>query len=468
MFNTEIYIQRRKELKNKIASGILLFLGNGESPMNFKDNTYHFRQDSSFLYYFGINEPEVAAVIDTGTDEVILFGEEMSIDEIVWMGRQETLASKGIKAGISEIRSSSSLKELIDAAQKANRKVHFLPPYRAETKIKLLQLLDIDLAESKKLASVEFIKAVVAQRSIKSAEEVEEIEKAVNVTVDMHLAAMQITKPGISENRIAAAIHEQALIDGGNLSYPIILTIHGEILHNHYHGNIVQEGQLVLNDSGAETAMGYCGDLTRTFPAGAHFTEKQKEIYAIVLFAHEHAVSLLKPGTRYLDIHLEACKTLTIGLKNLGLMKGDVEEAVRAGAHAMFFQCGTGHMMGLDVHDMEDLGEEYVGYNDELKKNTNLFGLKSLRLGRELEEGFVITIEPGIYFIPELMDIWKAENKFEAFINYDKLEEYRNFGGIRIEENFLITADKYRLLGKPLAKTINEIELIRSLALQQY
>jgi len=464
MFDKEIYIERRKTLKSKIDSGIILFLGNEDSPMNYADNTYHFRQDSTFLYYFGISEPALAAVIDIDGDEVILFGNEMSIDDIVWMGRQKTLKEKSEDSGLTNVQPLDKLESYLSQHKEKNRTIHFLPPYRPENKIKLANWFNIPFGELKSAASLKLIKAVVAQRSIKSTEEIAELDKAASISADIHLMVMQQAKPGMFERELAAKIQEAALASGGNLSYPAILTVRGEILHNHYHGNILKEGQMVLNDSGVETALGYAGDLTRTFPVSKKFSTEQKDIYNIVLDAYTNAKNALAPGVRYLDVHLTSCKTLSQGLKDIGLMQGNVEDAVEAGAHAMFFQCGTGHMMGLDVHDMEDLGEQYVGYTDELKKNTTQFGLKSLRLGKALETGYVLTVEPGVYIIPELIDRWKAENKFAEFINYEKLEQFRNFTGIRVEDDFLITENGSRMLGKHLAQSVEEIETIRGQA----
>lgn len=455
MFSKEEYITRRNRLKANFNHGILLFLGNEDSPINFFDNTYHFRQDSTFLYYFGISAPKLAAIIDIDENKIIVFGDEMSIDEIVWMGRQQTLQDKAEQSGVEIIQSSSALSTYLKIAQDKKRAIHFLPPYRAENKIKLASLLSLETP------SISFIKAVVAQRSIKSPAELIELDLASSISADMHLLAMQMTKPGMKESEIAAAIHALALKDGGNLAYPIILTVNGQILHNHHHGNTLKEGDLVLNDSGAETVMGYAGDLTRTFPAGKKFTAQQKEMYTLVLDAYTTAVEALKPGINYLDIHYTACLTLAEGLKEMGLMKGNMQDAVAEGAHALFFQCGTGHMMGLDVHDMEDLGEQYVGYTDEMKKNTTQFGLKSLRLGKELETGYVLTVEPGLYFIPELIDQWKAANKFSDYIQYDKVEGFKNFGGIRVEDDYVVTENSYRKLGKELAISIKDIEEIR-------
>lgn len=462
MFDKEVYIERRKTLKSEIASGILLFLGNEDSPMNYADNTYHFRQDSTFLYYFGISEPGLAAIIDIDADEVILFGNEMGIDDIVWMGRQKTLKEKAEDSGLTNIKPATKLEDYLSQNRQKKREIHFLPPYRPENKIKLSGWFDISFTELRNAASVKFIQAVVAQRSIKSAEEIVELDKAAALSADIHLMVMQQAKPGMYERELAAKIQEAALSSGGNLAYPVILTVRGEILHNHYHGNILQEGQMVLNDSGVETALGYAGDLTRTFPVSKKFSSEQKDIYNIVLDAYTNAKNALAPGVRYYDVHLTSCKTLAQGLKDIGLMQGNVDDAVEAGAHALFFQCGTGHMMGLDVHDMEDLGEQYVGYTDELKKNTTQIGLKSLRLGKALETGYVLTVEPGVYIIPELIDRWKAENKFAEFINYEKLEQFRNFTGIRVEDDFLITEKGGRMLGKHLALSVEEIESIRN------
>lgn len=462
MFEKKVYLQRRAALQSKLNSGILLFLGNEDSPMNFKDNIYHFRQDSTFLYYFGINDPSLAAIIDLDEDETILFGNEMSIDDIVWMGRQKTLAEKSADSGLSKILPLDQLETYLKKYQEKNRPVHFLPPYRPENIIKLTNWFDVPTNQLKERASLSFIKAVVAQRSIKSVEEIAELDRAASISADIHLMVMQQAKPGMYERELAAKIQREALASGGNLAYPVILTVQGEILHNHYYGNQLKEGQLVLNDSGVETALGYAGDLTRTFPVGKTFSAEQKDVYDIVLNAYHYAKDLLAPGVRYLDVHLASCKMLAQGLKDIGLMKGNIDDAVQAGAHAMFFQCGTGHMMGLDVHDMEDLGEQYVGYTNDLVKNTTQFGLKSLRLGKELEAGYVLTVEPGIYIIPELIDRWKASSEFAEFINYDKLETFRNFSGIRVEDDFLITDSGSRMLGKHLALTTEEIEAIRT------
>jgi Xaa-Pro aminopeptidase len=460
MFDKKIYKQRRENLKTQIGKGLILLLGNEESTINYSDNHYPFRQDSNFLYFFGLDRPGLAAIIDIENDHEILFGDDIDVEDIIWTGPLESLRSQADAVGVMKVLPPSSIKHYINNELSKKTAIHYLPPYRAENSQKLIGWLSIPFELLKTKASIELIKAIVSQRSIKSPEEVKEIEKGVNITIDMQLEAARLANEGISETKIAGIIHGIALSEGGNLAFPTILTVNGQILHNHSHGNILSKGQMLLCDCGAETLVHYGGDLTRTFPVAGHFTSKQKDIYNIVLQAHEAAIASLKPGVYFRDVHLLACEKLAEGLKSIGLMKGDIKEAVNQGAHAMFFQCGLGHMLGLDTHDMEDLSEEYVGYTFELKKSTQ-FGLKSLRLGRKLEAGFVLTVEPGIYIIPELIDLWKSENKFSEFINYDKLETYKDFSGIRIEEDFLITSNGSLLLGKQLARSLNEIEAIR-------
>ncbi len=464
MFASNIYKERRAGLRRAMSGGLLLFLGNDESPMNYLDNPYHFRQDSTFLYYFGISAAGLAAIIDLDNEETIIFGDEMDIDALVWMGQLATLRERASAAGVEDTQPYAALATKLNEANTKGRRVHFLPPYRAENQIKLHHLLGADLKNTVNAASPEFIKAVVAQRSIKSTIEIEEIERAVNLSIEGQELAMLHARPGMTEAAVAALIEERALRAGGVMAYPIILTTRGHILHNHSKINTLREGEMVLNDSGMETPEGYCGDLTRTFPVRKRFDTRQREVYNIVLNALNNAVETLRPGQRFIDTHFTACKTLAQGLKELGLMKGDVDEAVAAGAHAMFFQCGTGHMMGMDVHDMEDLGEQYVGYNDVLRKEKQLFGLKSLRLGKELEPGYVLTVEPGVYINPFLIDLWKSEKRFEAFINYQELEKHRDFTGIRIEDNYVITETGHRLLGRHLAKTVDEVEQLRASA----
>ncbi|MEI7960533.1 MAG: aminopeptidase P family protein, partial [Chitinophagaceae bacterium] len=424
MFEKDVYINRRKRLKEQLGSGLILLLGNEESSMNYTDNCYPFRQDSNFLYFFGLDRPGLAAIIDIDNAQEIIFGNDIDVEDIIWTGPLQSLNEQAELVGVSNVLPALSIADKISKPLSEKRKIHFLPPYRADNMRKLTHWLSIPFDLLKISSSTALIKAIVEQRSIKTTEEIIEIEKGVNVTIDMQLEAARLAQEGISETKIAGIIHGIALSAGGNLAFPTILTVNGQILHNHSQGNILQKGQMLLCDCGAETSMHYGGDLTRTTPVDQRFSTRQKEIYDIVLHAHEAAIDSLRPGVFFKDVHLKACETLAAGLKSIGLMKGDINEAVSQGAHAMFFQCGLGHMLGLDTHDMEDLGEEYVGYTDDLKKSTQ-FGLKSLRLGRKLEAGFVVTVEPGIYFIPELIDLWRSQNKFPEFINYDKLETYK-------------------------------------------
>ncbi len=459
-FDKTVYIHRRSVLKTTVGSGLILLMGNDESPMNYRDNTFPFRQDSTFLYYFGLDFAGLAAIIDTESGDEIIFGTELTIDDIVWTGLLPSINAMAQQVGVEKTQPYPTIEGFIKKALSLKRSIHFIPPYRGDNAIKLAEWLNVPVQRLSAQASIPLIKAIINQRAYKEAREIAEINKAVLTTTNMHLAAMQYVRPGMKEYEVVAKVQEAAFTEGGSLSFPIILTVNGETLHNHYHGNTIREGQMILCDAGAENDMHYAGDMTCTFPVGKKFTLRQKEIYEIVLHTHQTAVSLLKPGVLYRDIYIKACETLVEGLKSVNLMRGDAAEAVAAGAHAMFFQCGLGHMMGLDVHDMEDLGEEYVGYTDTLKKSTQ-FGIKSLRLGRALETGFVLTVEPGVYIIPTLIDQWKAEGKCTNFINYDVLETYRDFSGIRIEEDFVITTEGYRLLGKALPKTISEVEAMR-------
>ncbi len=460
MFEKKVYIERRKQLQHAVGSGLILFLGNEESSMNYKDNLYPFRQDSSFLYFFGMDRPDLIGIIDIDNDSEIIFGDDFTTEEMVWTGYREPLHLLSGSVGVSIVKPKKELWSFMRLANDHKKKIHFLPPYRPEQHELLADLLGVAVGSLRGMHSISLIKAIVAQRSHKSPGEIEEINRAVNTTAAMQTAAITLAKEGMTEAQIAGKMQEIAIGAGGNLSFPTILTQQGQILHNGYSHSLLKEGNIVLSDCGAETGMHYAGDLTRTFPVSTKFTTAQRDIYEIVHRAHESAVALLQPGKPFRDIHLHACEKLTEGLQQLGVMKGDVKASVAQGAHALFFPCGLGHMMGLDTHDMENLGEEYVGYNEEIIKSTQ-FGLKSLRLAKPLEEGFVVTIEPGLYFNPALIDEWEANNHLGSFINYDKLKAYRYLNGIRIEEDFVITGNGSRLLGNPLAKTASEIEALR-------
>jgi Xaa-Pro aminopeptidase len=456
MFEASVYVQRRKRLKEQIGSGLVLFLGNEESPMNYPANPYHFRQYSSFLYFFGLDYPSISGVIDIEGDKDIVFGDDVTIEDIIWMGDQPLLKDKSLKAGVEETLPTNTLEDTLRNAIQAGRKIHFLPPYRPEIVSKLSQLLGLHNNIVKDYISQPFIKAVVAQRSIKIQEEIEEMEKALDVSYEMYTSAMKMANSGVYEREIVGRMEGIALSAGCHMAFPTILTVNGQTLHNHYHGNVLEKGRLVVCDSGAESPMHYASDITRTIPVDGEFTNRQKEIYEIVLETQMMAIQAIKPNVNYRDIHIQAAKTIASGLKDVGLIKGDVDEAVKNGVHAMFFPHGLGHQIGLDVHDMEDLGENFVGYDKKFKRSDQ-FGLAYLRFARELEEGLVLTVEPGIYFIPALIDKWRAENKYPEFIDYDKAEGYKDFGGIRIEDDVLVTKDGSRVLGKPIPKTIQEL-----------
>ncbi|HED07651.1 MAG TPA: aminopeptidase P family protein [Ignavibacteria bacterium] len=457
MYDKNIYIKRREQLKKKVKSGLLLVLGNVDSPMNYTDNIYPFRQDSSFLYYFGIEHPGFAAIIDIDENKEMIFGDDLSVDDIVWTGPQKTTAQLAKSVGINNTAPTSKLDTIIKAAISSDRRIHFLPQYRAENKITLSQLLGISPQIVNSYSSHSLITAVISQRSIKSKEEVDDIEKAVNVSYNMYTLAMRVAKPGMYEREVAGLVEGIVLAAGGRLSFPTILSIHGETLHNHYHTNKMKSDDIFVMDSGAEVSNSYASDITRTIPVSGKFTSMQKDIYQIVLNTQTSSIKAIKPGVSYKKIHLKAAKTITQGLKDLGLMKGNVNDAVANGAHAMFFPHGLGHMMGLDVHDMENLGETLVGYEKNAKRSSQ-FGLAYLRLARELKPGFVLTVEPGIYFIPQLIDKWQNEKINSRFINFKKVNEYRKFGGIRIEDNILVTRNSHKVLGKPIPKTIKEVE----------
>ena len=458
MFAKDIYVGRRARLMEKVGKGVILLLGNSEASCNYPSNTYKFRQDSSFLYFFGLNEPDMAALLDVESGEQILFGNDVDIDDIIWMGPQESVKEKAATIGIEKSEPMAELKGYVEKAAKAGRKVHFLPPYRNHNKILLNSLLDIPIANLKAEASVELIKAVVDLRIIKDKYELEEIEKACNIGYAMHLTAMKMAKLGMVEQQLYGIMEGIAYSQGAMTSFPTILSQNGETLHNHKHHQILTDGRMVVIDSGAETNMNYCSDFTRTFPSSGKFTQQQKEIYQIVSAANNLAIDLARPGVTYKEVHLAACRLIAQGLNNLGLMKGDVDEAVASGAHALFMPHGLGHNMGLDVHDMEDLGENYVGYDDTIQRSTQ-FGLASLRMGRMLQPGHVLTVEPGIYFIPALIDKWKAEGINKDFVNFEALDAYRTFGGIRLEDDIVITGNGCKLLGaKRLPITVEDVE----------
>lgn len=457
MFTKEVYIQRREKLHQLMKTGLALFIGNTDSPMNYPANPYHFRQDSDFLYYFGLDLQGFTGLMDFDSGKDRIFGNDADMDDIIWMGPQPKVRELAAKCGVTDTSPASKLEEVVREAVAKKRTVHFLPPYRAETKMTLGSLLKENPCKMKTRASEKLSKAVISMRSVKEKIEVEEIEKALSIAYEMHTTAMKMCRPGVKEQEIFGTIEGIALSRGGGVSFPIILSINGQTLHNHDHGNILQRGRMMVTDAGAETNSHYASDITRTTPVGGRFSQKQKEIYEIVLKANTESIKSALPGMSNLSLHQNACKIITASLKDLGLMTGDTDEAVAAGAHALFMPHGLGHLMGLDVHDMEALGEDHSGYNEEIRRSSQ-FGLAFLRFALPYKQGHVFTVEPGVYFIPQLIDQWKSENRFPQFINYQKVEKWKDFGGIRIEDNVLITEKGNRLLGKPVPKSVKEVE----------
>ncbi len=449
MFKPEIYQKRRQKLIQQLDKGLVLLPGNVESPLNSADNCYRFRQDSSFLYFCGLDLPGFAVVLDCESGEVTLFGQPQSIDDVIWGGSQPTLPQLAEQSGIPAAEPIESLSHILTAATQQGRAIHYLPTCRAENMIRLSEWLGKSLVEVKEDISVPLIKGVVALRSIKGAEEIAELDSAAELGCQLHMAAMAMAETGKYEWQIAGELEALAARAGRMLSFPPIVTVHGETLHNHQRDHQLKNGDLLLVDCGVESQLHYASDHTRTVPVGGRLSVQQREIYQIVTKMLQQATRLVQPGTAYRDIHLTACRILVEDLQALGLMRGDIDQAVAAGAHALFMPHGLGHQLGLDVHDMEELGEDYVGY-DERYQRSEQFGLAGLRLGRELQENFVLTVEPGIYFIPALIRQWQSENRCTEFINYDRMRNYLDFGGLRLEDDVVVTKTGQRLLGRPL------------------
>ena len=449
MFDKNTYIRRRAELKKLVGEGIIVLFGNNEAPYNYPANAYApMRQDSTFLYYFGQHREGLAGIIDIDNNREYLVGNDIDIEDIVWFGSVDSVADMAAQSGVANTLTMAQMADFLKKAKSEGRTIHFLPPYRHDLMIQLMDILGIHPSQQKAQASVKLIMAVVNQRAVKTAEEIAEIERACAIGYEMHTTAMKMCRPGVTEQEISGRISGIASSKGCMVSFQSIVSMHGEIMHGYPSPRPLEAGRLLLCDAGAETNENYCSDNTRTTPISGKFTQRQKEIYSIVEECHDYALSLAAPGVKWWDVHFGVCRLMTEKLKELGLMKGDTDEAVKAGAHAMFMPHGLGHMMGMDVHDMEGLGQTYVGFDDEVRPNLEQFGTNCLRCGRRLQEGFVMTDEPGIYFIPALIDDWKASGHCAEFLNFDLLETYKDFGGIRIEDDILITSDGCRFLGK--------------------
>ena len=457
MFDPQTYSSRRQKLAGKLQSGVILLLGHHDSPMNYDDNIYPFRQDSTFLYYVGLSKQGLAAVIDVESGQSTVFGHPPTISDVIWSGPQPSLDDLARMSGAEHAAPVGDLAQNLHHAVSQGRPVHYLPPYRTKTRSWLSELLGSSAANPDAGVSVDLIRAVVAQRSVKENQEIAEISSALKVTANMHLMAMQHSRPGTFEREVAGLIEGLAIGGGGRLAYPCIFTRNGEVLHNHTYSQELKEGDLVVNDSGAASARQYASDITRTIPVSGQFSDRQRVIYKAVLKALEGALQQVGPNTRYKDIHLDSARSITRSLQEAHLMKGDLEQSVQAGAHALFYPHGLGHMIGLDVHDMEDLGEDYVGYDAETTRSSQ-FGLRYLRLGKSLKEGYVLTVEPGCYFIGPLIDQWRGESRHSDFINYDELVHWRGLGGVRIEENVVVTASGCRVLGPPIPRSVEDVE----------
>ncbi|MFC1765128.1 aminopeptidase P family protein [Planctomycetota bacterium] len=453
MLSPTTYNQRRQQLCEQLDTGLVLLLGHGDAARNAAGNTYPFRQDSTFLYYFGLHQPHRAALLDIDAGTTCLFGDDPSAEEIVWTGPVAMIAELGDRVGVTATAPRAELIEQIKTAHQQGRAIHLLPTYRSETVLTLQQLFGDTLPEP----SAALIKAVVAQRSVKSEEEVAQIEIALDISAQMHSYAMRATQPGLREQEIVNSLASIACLGGLEASFTTIFSVHGETLHNSVYRNLMHEGDIIVHDSGVESDLGYASDITRTFPVSGSFTPEQRDLYGIVLDMQQQAIKAVRPNVPFRDIHRLAATVLMQGLKDLGVTRGNMDDAVDAGAHNLFYPHGLGHMLGLDVHDMEALGENYVGYSDTVKRDER-FGWNRLRFARELEPGFVITVEPGLYFIPALIDKWQAENKLADFINYDKVNNLRNARGIRIEDDVLVTPDGNRVLGPSIPKTIVDVE----------
>ncbi|MGW8311849.1 MAG: aminopeptidase P family protein [Desulfuromonadales bacterium] len=458
MFATDIYQERRRRLVKKLKSGMVLLPGNVDSPYNARDNCYPFRQDSSFLYFCGLDQPGLTLLLDIDGGREILFGKEQSTQDVIWSGSQPTLHDQAGRAGIGTVMADNALEREVRKLLSAGRTIHCLPSCRVENLLLRAELLNQPLSAAKELFSEPLIRAVVELRSVKAPEEIRELDAAADLGGELHKAAMSMAVPGVYEWQVAGELSAVAARAGRQLAFPPIVTTRGEVLHNHQRCNQLRSGDLLLVDCGIESSLHYASDHTRTFPVGGSFTSRQRDLYLAVLACMDHARTLIRPGITYLEVHRAVCLTLVTALQGLGLMRGDAEEAVAAGAHALFMPHGLGHMLGLDVHDMEDLGEEYVGYDDKIQRS-NQFGTSALRLGRELREGYVLTVEPGIYFIPALIEQWKSAARHANFINYTKLSGYMDFGGLRLEDDLLVTAGGNRLLGsKPIPIKIDELQ----------
>ncbi len=458
MFEAQVYVDRRAALRDRVGSGCILIPGNDLVGMNYRDNTYPFCQDGSFLYFAGLDEPGLCLWVDCDSGAETLFGPILGLTDAIWSGATASLQEMAASSGIANAVAMAGLARTCRLALGQGRPVHYPPAYRGDGILLLSRFLGVSPGEIRANPSRDLVEAMVAQRSVKSTAEVAEIRRAVALSAETYDLLMSLCQPGSTESELHGRLQGHILARGSRAAFPMILTRRGDVLHNHRRDQVLEDGDLLLVDSGLLSPRGYASDITRTLPVGKGFTVRQKEIYSIVLAAQSAGVAGIAPDVPFVDCHRAAAVAVATGLKDLGLMRGDPAEAVAAGAHALFFPHGLGHMLGLDVHDMESLGEDNVGYDAEFRRSQQ-FGLSGLRLARRLRAGFVLTVEPGIYFISPLIDSWREQGRHAHFIDYAAVERYRGFGGIRIEDDVLVTEDGHDVLSAAIPATIEDLRV---------
>lgn len=472
MFESKVYQRRRSALiqsmRSKGQSGIMIFVGNNDViSQGWNASVYDFRQDSAWIYYFGVDQPSWAGIIDIDSGDVKAYANDVDIDDIVWMGPQISVKEMASWAGVDATAPFSVWFDDVKKAMAKGRRVHFLPTLRDYNALQLMAATGYTFAQVKSKgtgdgphASVEFIQSVIDMRLVKEDCEVEELDKAGEIGYQMHVLARNSIALGAYEDEIAKNMEYFSKANGWGLSFEIILSQHGETLHNRAYHRAIEPGKLLVVDAGIESNTHYTSDHTRTYPTSGVFSTKQKDIYQIVLDCHEFAFSQIKPGISYRDIHKATVRLMLSKLKDLGLVHGDLDEMAAKGIGGLFMPHGLGHNMGIDVHDMEEYGEDLVGYDPDQTRAKQL-GLGNLRMARLLRPGHVITDEPGIYFIPALIEKFKKEGLGYDFVNYQALEGYYDFGGIRIEDDVLVTADGARRIGyHRLPATVEDIEAV--------
>ncbi len=463
MFSATTYTERRAELARRVGRGLILVPGNHNSPYNYPNNTYSFRQDSTFLYYFGLNLPDLAGVVDAESGEAWLFGNDFTVEDIIWTGPQPTLVELGAQVGVAAANCLpyAAFGEAVAKAKSQGRAIHFLPPYRGENKVELAELLATDPGSLHGMKSVDMMFAVAEMREVKSGEELEALERAFHIGYAMHTTAMRMCREGVVEREIAGAIEGVACRMGLGTSFGSIVSQHGETLHNLNCDGVLENGRLLLVDAGGESLENYCSDHTRTYPVSGRFTDRQRDIYNIVLRAHDEVPAMMKTGAMYMDVHRHALTVMAEGLRAQGLVNGMAEDVVASGAMYLFMPHGLGHGMGMDVHDCEAIGERSFDFS-EVAERAAASATCVHRATWRLRAGTVLSDEPGIYFIPALIDRSRAEGLYKGIVNYDEVEKYKDFGGIRIEDDIIVTDGGGRMIGgeKRIPVTVEELEAV--------